>query len=71
MSLMGKVLKRLEDGKIAVRYNFWSGPHTLEVALHTKTDYEKSCTLFDDEGLVPECDSVICISDDRKLLFLF
>ena len=72
MRRMAEILEVLEDNWIAVRYNFWSGPHTLEVALHSKADYEKSYTFFDDNPeLVKDCDSVACIEEGYKLLFLF
>jgi len=46
MDKMGEVHNVLKDGSIAVRYNYWTGKHTLEIAVLTKTDLDKAHTLF-------------------------
>ena len=75
MRRMAEILEVLEDNWIAVRYNFWSGPHTLEVALHSKADYEKSYTLFEEVGLheidIPDCKNIVGIDERNMLLFMF
>jgi hypothetical protein len=71
MSKMGEVLKELRDGKIAVRYHLWIGPHTLEVAVHTPTDLDKAHTLLSTSKNTLGYDSVACIEEGLKLVYMF
>ena len=71
-----KVRLLLDKNGIAVRLWNWVGSHMLEVGYLTKTDYEKSYTLFDGMGkagkltLLPECSSTLFIEEgERQVLF--
>jgi len=70
-----QVIDALDSKGIAVRYHHWSGSHTLEVALRSKTDYEKSYTLFEeldnDDTFIPTCESVCGIDERNMILFMF
>ena len=74
--LQNNVRLLLDKNGIAVRLWNWVGAHTLEVGFLTKTDYEKSFTLFDNKivsgrlTLLPECDSTLFIEEgERQILF--
>ena len=75
--LQAKVRFLLDKNGINVRLWNWIGSHTLEVAFLTKTDYEKSFTLFDNKivsgrlTLLPECDSTLFIEEGERQLFFF
>jgi hypothetical protein len=67
----------LDKNGIAVCLWNWVGSHTLEVGYLTKTDYEKSYTLFDgmrDAGkltLLPDCESTLFIEEGKRQVFFF
>ena len=74
--LQNKVRLLLDKNGIAVRLWNWIDTHMLEVGYLTKTDYEKSFTLFDNKivsgrlTLLPECDSTLFIEEgERQVLF--
>lgn len=70
-----QIKEALDDKGIAVKYSHWATSHTYEVALLTKTDYEKSYTLFEeidkDWDLIPDCENVVGIDERNMLLFMF
>ena len=67
----------LDKNGITVRLWNWVSAHTLEVGYLTKTDYEKSFTLFDNKivsgklTLLPECESTLFIEEGERQLFFF
>ena len=74
--LMDEVRLLLDKNGIAVCLWNMLDSHMLEVGYFTKTDYEKSYTLFDgmkDAGrltLLPECSSTLFIEEgERQILF--
>ena len=71
MDKMGEVLKAIEAASIPVKYNHWSGEHTLEIALHNKHDYEKAHTLLKSSENTLGYVSVMCIDGRNMLLFIF
>ena len=75
--LQDEVRLLLDKNGIAVRLWNWVGAHILEVGYLTKTDYEKSYTLFESKivsgrlTLLPDCDSTLFIEEGERQLFFF